>query len=79
MVVIYAKDKKIFWDCSIAWWKCYKREFIARSVDIANLGYAVLVIDQRGIGQTGGSYPSLQDDYEYIYLGKESIQHLGVY
>ena len=56
-----------------------KESFIARSVDIANLGYAVLVIDQRGIGQTGGSYPSLQDDYEIYTSGKESIQHLGVY
>jgi uncharacterized protein len=46
---------------------------------IANLGYAVLVIDQRGIGETGGFYPSFEQD-KLIFDGKvESIQHLGVY
>jgi hypothetical protein len=46
---------------------------------IANLGYAVLVIDQRGIGETGGFYPNYEQD-KLIFEGKsESIQHLGVY
>lgn len=46
---------------------------------IANLGYAVLVIDQRGIGETGGFYPSFDQDRLIFQSKKESIQHLGVY
>ena len=46
---------------------------------IANLGYAVLTIDQRGIGQTGGYYLSLEDDYQVFLKGKEPVQHLSVY
>ena len=46
---------------------------------IANRGYAVLVIDQRGIGQTDGNYPSFEDDAIILRQGKEPIQHLCVY
>jgi hypothetical protein len=46
---------------------------------IANLGYAVLVIDQRGLGQTLGTYLNPQQDYAYFTQGKEPIQHLSVY
>jgi pimeloyl-ACP methyl ester carboxylesterase len=56
-----------------------KESFITRSIELANLGYAVLVIDQRGIGETGGPYPSLEEDYGIFASGKESIQHLSVY
>lgn len=56
-----------------------KESFITRSVEMANLGYAVLVIDQRGIGQTGGFYPSMDEDYGIFASGKEPIQHLSVY
>ena len=46
---------------------------------IANLGYAVLTIDQRGIGQTGGYYLGFQDDYKVFASGNEPVQHLSVY
>jgi uncharacterized protein len=56
-----------------------KEGFTTRAIDLAKSGYAVLVIDQRGIGQTGGDYPSMQQDYEIFASGKEPIQHLSVY
>lgn len=56
-----------------------KESFTTRSLEMANLGYAVLVIDQRGIGETGGPYPTMQEDYQIFASGEESIQHLGVY
>jgi dienelactone hydrolase len=46
---------------------------------IANLGYAVLVIDQRGLGETGGFYPNYDQDRLLFIETGESIQHLGVY
>ncbi|MFH0978214.1 MAG: acetylxylan esterase [Candidatus Woesearchaeota archaeon] len=46
---------------------------------IANMGYAVLTIDQRGIGQTGGYYLSLEDDYKLFSQGKEPVQHMCVF
>lgn len=49
------------------------------AVKIAQLGYAVLTIDQRGIGQTGGYYLGYEQDYQVFSQGKEPIQHLSVY
>jgi uncharacterized protein len=46
---------------------------------IANLGYAVLTFDQRGIGETGGYYLGFQEDYGIFLQGKEPVQHLSVY
>ncbi len=46
---------------------------------IANLGYAVLTIDQRGIGETGGYYLGIQEDYGVFAKGDEPIQFLSVY
>lgn len=46
---------------------------------IAELGYAVLTIDQRGIGETGGYYLNLEQDYGVFAQGNEPIQHLSVY
>ncbi|MEK6918315.1 MAG: alpha/beta hydrolase [Nanoarchaeota archaeon] len=46
---------------------------------IANLGYAVLTFDQRGVGQTGGYYLGLQEDYNVFAQGNEPTQHLSVY
>lgn len=46
---------------------------------IAEKGYAVLTIDQRGIGQTGGYYLSIQEDYGVFSKGFEPIQYLSVY
>jgi uncharacterized protein len=56
-----------------------KEGFKTRSIALANSGYAVLVIDQRGIGETGGMYPSYEEDYQIFNSGKEPIQHLSVY
>ena len=46
---------------------------------IAELGIAVLAIDQRGVGETGGSFPSLDEDYAGFVQSKEPFQHLMVY
>jgi fermentation-respiration switch protein FrsA (DUF1100 family) len=56
-----------------------KEGFIKRGMELANLGYAILVLDQRGLGETGGPYPSIQEDYQIFASGKEPIQHLSVY
>lgn len=46
---------------------------------LAEKGYAVLIIDQRGIGQTEGYYLNFEEDYQIFSQGKEPIQHLSVY
>ena len=46
---------------------------------IAELGAAVLVIDQRGTGETGGNFPTLDEDYQNFASGKEPVQHIMVY
>src|SRR3989339_153699 len=46
---------------------------------LAEKGYAVLTIDQRGIGETGGYYLGFDDDYRVFLKGDEPIQHLSVY
>jgi len=46
---------------------------------IADMNYAVITIDQRGIGQTGGYYLSLKNDYDIFAHGFEPVQHLSVY
>lgn len=49
------------------------------AMKIAKLGYAVITIDQRGVGQTGGYYLSPEQDYSFFTKGNEPIQHLSVY
>jgi dienelactone hydrolase len=61
-----------------------KKEDDPLSPILANMGYAVLVIDQRGIGETDGFYPNYDQDRtifnsEKSNVQKSSIQHLGVY
>ncbi|MDO8517451.1 MAG: alpha/beta hydrolase [Nanoarchaeota archaeon] len=46
---------------------------------IAKQGYGVLTIDQRGIGETGGTYLNFNEDYNIFLKGNEPIQHLSVY
>ncbi|MBI2653978.1 acetylxylan esterase [Candidatus Woesearchaeota archaeon] len=46
---------------------------------IAILDAAVLVIDQRGVGETNGQFPTLDEDYASFLGGKEPVQHLMVY
>ena len=46
---------------------------------IAELGIAVLTIDQRGVGETDGPVPNLDDDFASFLASKEPNQHLMVY
>ena len=46
---------------------------------IALLDAAVLTIDQRGVGETGGNVNSIKQDYLDFLDGKEPTQHLMVY
>jgi len=46
---------------------------------IAELGIAVLTIDQRGVGETDGQVPSLDEDYSGFLNSQEPYQHLMVY
>lgn len=56
-----------------------KEQRVDLGIALARQGYSVLIIDQRGVGQTGGYYLSLQDDFEAFARGYEPIQHLSVY
>jgi dienelactone hydrolase len=56
-----------------------KESELPLALKIADLGYAVLTIDQRGVGETDGLYPPYEQDYQYFLQGKEPIQHLSVY
>lgn len=42
------------------------------------MGYATLILDQRGIGETGGYIPGIQEDYESFKSGSTSVQQLFV-
>ena len=44
----------------------------------AHRGYAVLTIDQRGVGETGGPFRSLSDDFYAWKAGQIPTQHLLV-
>ncbi len=46
---------------------------------IAGLGAAVLTIEQRGVGETGGNFQNLEQDYADFLAAKEPYQHLMVY
>jgi len=56
-----------------------KESYSAIAKDVANHGYAYLVIDQRGIGETDGPMPSTLQDYNDFISGKEPFQHLMIY
>ena len=56
-----------------------KENELATAAKIADLGYAVLTFDQRGIGETGGYYLSFEEDYNIFLQGKEPVQHLSVF
>lgn len=47
--------------------------------ELVKQGYAFFTFDQRGIGETGGSFPSMQDDFNSFVAGNEPVQHLFVY
>ena len=46
---------------------------------IAQLGAAVLTIDQRGTGETDGNFPNLDQDFAIFLNGQEPYQHLMIY
>lgn len=46
---------------------------------MAELGVAVLVIDQRGTGETDGILPKIEEDYLNFLKAQEPYQHLIVY
>ena len=46
---------------------------------IAGLGAAVVTVDQRGVGETGGTLPNLDEDYLNFLKAQEPYQHLMVY
>ncbi|MAG91904.1 hypothetical protein CMO83_04470 [Candidatus Woesearchaeota archaeon] len=46
---------------------------------ISELGAAVFTIDQRGVGETNGIFPSLDEDYADFLQAKEPVQHLMIY
>ena len=47
--------------------------------DLAEMGFAILIIDQRGWGETGGFVPSLQADFSTFQDSREPVQHMMVY
>jgi fermentation-respiration switch protein FrsA (DUF1100 family) len=47
--------------------------------DLAEMGFAVLIIDQRGWGETGGFIPEMQADYHTFASGGEPVQHKMAY
>ncbi|HLC60701.1 MAG TPA: alpha/beta fold hydrolase [Candidatus Nanoarchaeia archaeon] len=46
---------------------------------ISQLGMAVLTIDSRGVGETGGNFPNLDEDYATFLQSEEPVQHLVVF
>lgn len=42
------------------------------------IGYSTMILDQRGIGETGGNVPSMPEDYELFRNGKKASQQLFV-
>lgn len=49
------------------------------AMQISGLGIAVLTIDARGVGETNGYFPDMDEDYKNFAQSKEPIQHLVVY
>lgn len=56
-----------------------KESELVLALKIAELGIAVLTIDQRGVGETNGKFPSLAEDLEILRQGQEPYNHLAIY
>lgn len=56
-----------------------KENHLGLGKKMAAAGYAFLSIDQRGIGETDGSVPSMQEDYNSFVAGNEPVQGLFIY
>jgi uncharacterized protein len=48
-------------------------------IELAKEGYASLAIDQRGVGETAGTFLWFDQDYLVFKNGEEPVQHLAVY
>ncbi|MBU4241935.1 MAG: alpha/beta fold hydrolase [Nanoarchaeota archaeon] len=46
---------------------------------MADLGYAFLTIDQRGIGETDGTVKTMEEDFQTFFRNEEPILHLMIY
>ena len=56
-----------------------KKNTAERGKIIAKLGYAALIPDVRGLGETGGRLTSLEQDYQLFLQGKEPVYHATIY
>ncbi len=57
-----------------------KKEALSSVMEgLAKQGYAILAIDQRGIGETAGIVPSIEDDYREYGRGNEPVSFMMVY
>lgn len=56
--------------------KEHRQEFAQK---LAKMGYASIVLDQRTLGETGGTIPPLGEDIESFKQGKEPMQHRLIY
>jgi len=56
-----------------------KESKLELAIQIAELGAAILVIDQRGTGETDGEFPTLDEDFKSFLSKREPYQHLMVY
>lgn len=56
-----------------------KEDEQGRAEALLEMGYATLAIDQRGIGETDGYVPGMQQDYQTFASGQEPVQHELVY
>ena len=50
-----------------------KEQAFVHGMILAELGYGVLVIDQRGVGETGGKYLNFDSDYQIFSQGMEPM------
>ena len=55
-----------------------KESELAFAKEISKEGYAVLTIDQRGVGETNGYVPSFEQDFNAYINGDIAIQHLMI-
>jgi dipeptidyl aminopeptidase/acylaminoacyl peptidase len=54
-------------------------EYAGLGQDLVQMGFAVLIIDQRGWGETKGIVPSFEQDYQTFLNGGEPVQHRMAY
>lgn len=54
-------------------------EWVGLGSDLSRMGFAVLIIDQRGWGETDGFVPTMESDYQAFVNGGEPVQHKMVY